>query len=87
VLAVYQHWKLCTGKTRFSTETVCSTRTLWEQGVCVRRPGVDKFASRLQRLVVAAIGASCARLEAHRRRLCFGGRRASVRRARVLWLR
>ncbi len=44
VYGVYHRWKLCPGTTRFSTETVCSTRTLWEQGVCVRRPGVDKFA-------------------------------------------
>lgn len=44
IYGVYHKWKLCPGVSYFSTETVCSTRTLWEQGVCVRRPGVDNYA-------------------------------------------
>jgi len=41
-LSLFQ-WKLCPGITYFSTETVCSTRTYWEQGICERRPGVDNY--------------------------------------------
>lgn len=44
VYGVAHKWVQCPGTTRFSSETVCSTRSYWEQGVCVRRPGVDNYA-------------------------------------------
>jgi hypothetical protein len=43
IYGVFHQWKMCPGTSRFSPETVCSTRTYWEQGYCEEREGVNVY--------------------------------------------